>query len=541
VRRLSLRVRLILAVIVLAAGGLVAADAVTYHELSSFEISHTDDSLDAAHRAATANRPDGAPPGFHLGNLGPPRGAPGGTGAGTSGSGAIGTGATGTGATGTGAIGTGDPNASDAVTRRNAPIRQQIGPLSLAAPGFYIERLTLTGKLIDRRFTGQFEGTATPPAPKLPTHITIPPATSGPDRVTYLTTGAVSGGSRYRVRASIEPGVTDRILVIAAPLNAVDSTLHRLLIVEIVATAAVLAGIALLGLWVVRLGLRPLEAMGRTASAIAAGDLSRRVDQTDERTEVGKLGVALNSMLHNIETAVTARESSLRALEASESKLRRFVADASHELRTPLAAVRAYAELFTRGAASRPADLERSMTGISRESERMSVLVEDLLLLAHLDEGRPLQHETVQLEEVVAESIETAKTLEPDRPIEVELEPTVVAGDRDRLRQVVDNLLSNVRAHTPPEALLRVTLERSGKSAILRVADSGSGLDDDELTHIFERFYRADPSRARSSGGAGLGLAIVSAVVGAHGGTVHAESTPGTGTTFAVELPLAGN
>jgi two-component system OmpR family sensor kinase len=281
--------------------------------------------------------------------------------------------------------------------------------------------------------------------------------------------------------------------------------------------------------------------MGRTASAIAAGDLSKRVAQTDERTEVGRLGTALNSMLAHIESAVTARDSSLRALEASESKLRRFVADASHELRTPLSAVRAYAELFTRGAATRPADLERSMSGISRESERMSVLVEDLLLLAHLDEGRPLQHDTVLLDEVVAESVETAKTLEPERPIEVALEPTLVAGDRDRLRQVIDNLLANVRAHTPLEAPLQVTLERNGSSAILTVADSGPGLDDEKLAHIFERFYRADPSRARSSGGAGLGLAIVSAVVEAHRGEVEVESVPGEGTTFRIRLPLAGN
>ena len=165
------------------------------------------------------------------------------------------------------------------------------------------------------------------------------------------------------------------------------------------------------------------------------------------------------------------------ALEASESKLRRFVADASHELRTPLAAVRAYAELFTRGAASRPDDLERSMKGISRESERMSVLVEDLLLLAHLDEGRPLTLEPIAFEDVVAEAVETARTLEPDRPLEADLTPSTVLGDHDRLRQVVDNLLSNVRAHTPPEAPLRVTLAHDGETAVLAVADSGPGMD----------------------------------------------------------------
>jgi two-component system OmpR family sensor kinase len=500
-RRVSLRLRLILAVIALAAIGLVAADVVTYHELSSFEITQTDDSLDSAH-AATPGSP--GPPRFHLGNAG------------------------------TSPVGLGSGPA------QNAAIQPGIGQFS-AAHGFYIELLSLSGKVLEYSFNPQFGSAVTPPAPKLPTTIKLPAATSGPDRVTYFTTAAVTGGTHYRVRASIEPGATNSILIIAAPLTAVEGTLHRLLVVDALATAAVLLGIGLLGLWVVRLGLRPLEAMGRTASAIAAGDLSKRVAQTDERTEVGRLGTALNSMLAHIESAVTARDSSLRALEASESKLRRFVADASHELRTPLSAVRAYAELFTRGAATRPADLERSMSGISRESERMSVLVEDLLLLAHLDEGRPLQHDTVLLDEVVAESVETAKTLEPERPIEVALEPTLVAGDRDRLRQVIDNLLANVRAHTPLEAPLQVTLERNGSSAILTVADSGPGLDDEKLAHIFERFYRADPSRARSSGGAGLGLAIVSAVVEAHRGEVEVESVPGEGTTFRIRLPLAGN
>jgi two-component system OmpR family sensor kinase len=499
-RHISLRLRLILAVIALAAIGLVAADVVTYRELSSFEISRTDDSLDAAHDAAPGAQ---GLPRFHLGNEGaiPVGAAPG--------------------------------------PAQHAPREPGIGQFSAAAHGFYIELLDLGGKVLEQSFNPQFESDATPPAPRLPTTIALPAATNGPDRVDYFTTGAVSGGMSYRVRASIEPGAANRILIIAAPLTAVEGTLHRLLVVEALATGAVLLGIGLLGLWVVRLGLRPLEAMGRTASAIAAGDLSKRVSQTDERTEVGRLGTALNSMLAHIESAVTARDSSLRALEASESKLRRFVADASHELRTPLAAVRAYAELFTRGAATRPADLERSMSGISRESERMSVLVEDLLLLAHLDERRPLQHDTVLLQEVVAESVETAMTLEPERPIEVALEPAVVAGDRDRLRQVIDNLLANVRAHTPVDASLRVTLERNGSFAILTVDDSGPGLDEEQLAHIFERFYRADPSRARSSGGAGLGLAIVSAVVEAHGGEVEVESAPGEGARFRIRLPLA--
>ena len=197
------------------------------------------------------------------------------------------------------------------------------------------------------------------------------------------------------MRASIEGNAPNYVLIVAAPLNDVDSTLHRLLWIELLVTALVLAAIAAVGLWVVRLSLRPLDAIGATAAAIAGGDLSRRIERADDRTEVGRLGMALNAMLAQIEAAFKARE-------ASERKLRRFVADASHELRTPLAAVRAYAELFTRGAASRPDDLARSMKGISRESERMSLLVDDLLLLARLDEGRPLEREPVALNEVVA-------------------------------------------------------------------------------------------------------------------------------------------
>ena len=199
-------------------------------------------------------------------------------------------------------------------------------------------------------------------------------------------------------------------------------------------------------------------------------------------------------------------EASFRAQEASERKLRRFVADASHELRTPLSAVRAYAELYDRGAAERPDDLERSMRGISRESERMSVLVDDLLLLARLDDGRPLEREPVRLDDVVGEAVETAQTVDPERPIELHAEPAVVVGDRDRLRQIVDNLLANVRAHTPPGTPASVSVTRRNGTAEIAVADSGPGLDEEHLEHVFERFYRADPSRARASGGVGLGL-----------------------------------
>jgi two-component system OmpR family sensor kinase len=282
----------------------------------------------------------------------------------------------------------------------------------------------------------------------------------------------------------------------------------------------------------VRVGLRPLDAIEGTAAAIAAGDLSRRVERAENRTEVGRLGLSLNAMLAQIESAFRARE-------ASERKLRRFVADASHELRTPLAAVRAYAELFERGAATRPDDLERSMTGISRESERMSLLVDDLLLLARLDDGRPLARDRVQLDEVVGEAVETAQAVDAGRPIELDADPAVVIGDRDRLRQIVDNLLANVRAHTPPGTPVAISVRRRNGAAAIAVRDSGPGLDAEHLEHVFERFYRVDSSRARASGGVGLGLSIVAAVAEAHGGHVSARSQPGDGATFEISLPLA--
>jgi two-component system OmpR family sensor kinase len=285
-------------------------------------------------------------------------------------------------------------------------------------------------------------------------------------------------------------------------------------------------------MWVVRLGLRPLTAIGSTAAAIAGGDLTRRVERAEERTEVGRLGLALNAMLAQIESAFNAQA-------ASEQKLRRFVADASHELRTPLAAVRAYAELFFRGADSRPDDLARTMSGISRESERMSLLVDDLLLLARLDEGRPLARDPVELDSVVSEAVDTALAVDPRWPIALDAQPAVVAGDRDRLRQLVDNLLANIRAHTPAGTPVEVQLAIEGTRAVLTVADTGPGLTDEEAARAFERFYRADESRSRSSGGVGLGLSIVAAVAEAHGGAVAARATPGGGATFEISIPLA--
>jgi two-component system, OmpR family, sensor kinase len=463
IKRLSLRARLLLGVVALAAVGLVAANVATYSTLSSYLLDRTDSTLDQT--AQTLRRP-----------------GPG-------------------------------------------------GGIRSAPPGTFVQVRSLDGDTVVATFSGATLPGASVPAPNLPDAVEQPALNRTTEAVRYFTVGGAHGGPEYRVRASIAQG-DEAMLLVASSLRDVNSTLNRLLAIELVVTALVLAAIAGLGLWLVRLGLRPLDAIGQTASAIAAGDLSRRVERAEERTEVGRLGLALNSMLARI-------ESSFRAQEASERKLRRFVADASHELRTPLSAVRAYAELYDRGAAERPDDLERSMKGISRESERMSVLVEDLLLLARLDDGRPLERERVELDEVVGEAVETAQAVDPDRAIELHAEPATVLGDRVRLRQIVDNLLANVRAHTPPGTPASVSVTRRNGSAEISVTDAGPGLDEEHLEHLFERFYRADPSRARASGGVGLGLAIVAAVAEAHGGTASASSRPGEGTTIAIALPLA--
>jgi two-component system OmpR family sensor kinase len=241
-------------------------------------------------------------------------------------------------------------------------------------------------------------------------------------------------------------------------------------------------------------------------------------------------------MLGQIEEAFDERT-------ASENRLRRFVADASHELRTPLAAVRAYAELFDRGARERPEDLERAMAGIQRESRRMGLLVDDLLLLARLDQGRPLERKPVELGGVARDAVEAARTLDPGREIELDTNGLVeVDGDKERLRQIFDNLLANVRSHTPPGSAATVRVLNGGTQAVLEVADSGPGLSGDQLQHAFERFYRGDSSRSRDAGGAGLGLAIAAAIAESHGGSavvVNEGRDGGRGLTVRVTIPLA--
>ena len=346
-----------------------------------------------------------------------------------------------------------------------------------------------------------------------------------------FTTPAVERGAPG-FRVVVEPLSATANLVVAVPMNDVVQTLSRLVLIELITTAAVLAGVGGLALVVVRAGLRPLEDIGRTAGAIAEGDLSRRVDWAEPGTEVGRLGLSLNAMLSQIQSAFEARQ-------ASEDRLRRFVADASHELRTPLTSIRGYAEMFRRGASERPEDLATSMRRIEEESARMGVLVDDLLLLARLDQGRPLERRPVDLTRVAADAVADARAVEPERSITLEASEggAVVLGDELRLRQVTANLLANARQHTPPAAAVRVGVRRDNGSVVLEVADDGPGLGPEEAAKVFERFYRADPARNRNQGGTGLGLSIVAAVAEAHGGRARVESTPGHGARFWVELP----
>jgi len=244
-------------------------------------------------------------------------------------------------------------------------------------------------------------------------------------------------------------------------------------------------------------------------------------------------------MLERIENAFAERDRTEADLRESEERMRRFVADASHELRTPLAAVAAYAELFDRGASARPDDLRRAFDGIQRESGRMAHLVEDLLLLAHLDEGRALQLEQVDLVALAADAVSTARAVGPEWPVSLHAtRPVEALADPLRLRQVLDNLIGNVRVHTPPGTSVRVSVEEDEDAAVLVVGDNGPGLGE-EAAHIFERFFRADPSRSRDHGGAGLGLSIVAAIVRAHGGSVRVARSPEGGASFAVRLPKA--
>ena len=493
---MSLRARLIIGVVALAAVGLLVAGGVTYAEQRSFLLERADQQADAAlpvvdRALVTAGvRPSADPAGPQ-----PRRGRGGPAG----------------------------PDPDPAPGGDRDPGGRGGAGLSSAVYG---EARDAAGRTLGHVTPGLPAGETAAAAPRLPAVM------RAGERSTVGSQG--DDGLRYRAVAEALPGGAGGGLTIAAvPLSDVDAALSQLLLIEGLVFGAVLIALGAGAWWIVRVGLRPLDAIGVTAGAIAAGDLSRRVIHAEPRTEVGRLGLSLNAMLARLEEAFAERR-------ASEERLRRFLADASHELRTPLASIRGYAELFRIGAAAQPEDVAKAMTRIEDESARMGVLVEDLLALARLDEIREQVREPVDLVALAADAVDDARAVAPDRAIELDADAAavVVDGDAGQLRQVLANFMRNALVHTPAGTRIDVSVAARDGDATLAVRDFGPGLPTDDPSELFDRFWRADPGRGRGRAGAGLGLAIVAAIVTAHGGRALAADAEGGGARFEVTLPL---
>jgi two-component system OmpR family sensor kinase len=354
-------------------------------------------------------------------------------------------------------------------------------------------------------------------------------------------TAPAAGGSAGSWRVLVQPLAGGGHLVIGYSLGDLNSTVTRLEIADALAGGAAIVLLAGLGLPLVRASLAPLKRIESTAAAIASGDLSRRMDHPAANTEVGRLAEALDVMLASIEAAYLARaDGEARAL-GSEERMRRFVADASHELRTPLTSVRGLAEYGLQlGQAADQEELLRLMGLVAREAGRLGRLVDDLVLLARFDAGRPLDRRPVDLASIAAEAVQQARLVAPGRPITLEAaEPVIVDGDAERLRQIIDNLIGNAIQHTSPGSPVTVTVTSEPGSGRLTVADRGPGMTPEQASRVFERFYRTDDARTRASGGAGLGLAIAASLAAAHDGELTVETQPGRGAAFCLRLPQA--
>jgi len=399
------------------------------------------------------------------------------------------------------------------------PQFQTLAPIPAGAFG---EHLSAAGKVV-----GKPVSSAQRPEPKLPRDYPI----SEPAHARFFTVSSSDGsGVQYRAfakRSDTGSGTT----IIGIALTAVAQTLSRLRLIEAIVIGSVLAALAALAWFLIRLGLRPLDRIGDTAGAIAAGDLTRRVSPAEPRTEIGRLGLALNAMLGQIEQAFAERQ-------ASEERLRRFLSDASHELRTPLTSIRGYAELFRMGAATDREDTEKAMARIEEEAARMGVLVEDLLALARLDEMPQSRRDPVDLEPLVRDAADDARAAARDREVSISVEGQhVVTGDASQLRQVLANLTRNALTHTPDGSPIELSVSGSNGTVRVEVRDHGPGLPAGTEDSVFARFWRAEGGRGRGKAGAGLGLAIVAAIVDAHGGRASASNAPGGGAVFAFELP----
>jgi two-component system OmpR family sensor kinase len=480
---MSLRLRLLLILAPLFVLGLVIADVATYTSLQSFLVTRVDDQLTATHhnvedvligRFFGGGRDGGVGPG----EGGPPPGAFGTLPAGTCGE-------------------------------------------LLAADGSVVAG--------PRTFNVGLNSTDCAAKPVLPA--ALRPGTDADP--TLFTAGGSGGVDSFRVLVDQSDHVENGVLVVAAPLDDVTSTLHRLTLLEAAVTGGVTLMLLVLTWLMVRRGLRPLERMGATArSIVAETDLSRRVTPSTESTEVGRLGLALNTMLAQLEAAFHERA-------ANEQRLRHFVSDASHELRTPLTSMQGYAELIQRNPDMEREDMLLALRRMEEETRRMGVLVDDLLLLARLDQGRPLEQARVDLEALVSDACADARAADPQRSITARVAaPLVVTGDDLRLRQVLGNVVRNALVHTPAGTPVEVDLRGEDGRAVIEVVDHGEGIPPGHAQRIFERFHRAEPGRSGDQGGSGLGLSIAAAVVTAHGGRIGVHQTPGGGATFRIELPL---
>ena len=451
---------------------------------------------------------------------------------------------------------------------------------SAAATADHLQR-TESGQLViptdwyGRETTPQGIGPDAVYSPKLQPD-DLPPLQTGLVKVAELNghpyTAVAESGRRWRMLVTVLPNGS--VLYLAQDLTDLDAQMSRFVLTEVLVGGAALILLGVVAAAMVRIGLRPLVTIERTAEAIAGGDLSRRVPELEPgnphpQTEMGRLGRALNTMLGQIEAAFTARANSEtaallaesvardaadqargseRRARRSEEKMRQFIADASHELRTPLTTIRGFAELYRQGAAREPAQVESLVKRIEDEAARMGLLVEDLLLLARLDEERPLNRTPVELRVLAVDAVSAARAVAPDRDVTLEVAeesgPLLVSADEHRLRQVIGNLMTNALTHTPAGTPVRLRLSAAGADAVLEVKDAGPGLAPEQAERVFERFYRVDSARTRRGGqlngaasGTGLGLAIVAALVAAHGGRVEVESEPGEGATFRVIIP----
>lgn len=381
----------------------------------------------------------------------------------------------------------------------------------------FFEMRTAAGEVVDKRIV---EGSNSEPI------LTGEPI----DQEGTFTAKGTNDGPDFRVSVRIDP-VTGNYIISAVPMTDVDATLSRLIWVELGVSAFVLVIMGGLVYMVVRAGLRPLDEVVDAADAIASGDLSRRVPEANARSEVGRLSAAFNAMIGAI-------ESSFGRQRAAEQRLRTFVADASHELRTPLTPMRGYAEMLE-GSALSDTDRQFAAARISEASTRMTRLVDDMLLLARLDEAPDLILSKIDLSKLAFGAVADARAADLDRTVNLVTDGEVwVEGDRDHLARVIANLLTNVRMHTPKEVLATVTVRVEGDRAIVDVRDTGPGIPVDRHAQLFDRFYRADTSRSRAGGGTGLGLSIVASIIEAHQGTLSVLSDGANGTTFRISLPL---